>query len=503
MNAGEIHDQKSQIFPSRDYFSLVNPLLFSSFNYLHALFANTKQNAVLLMDREGTITAINEAFSNHFGYAWGDIVNKKINILFTEQDRLNGLPKKELDEVLSTGQSSDNNYLLNKNNAITWVSGESLLVTNSEGGISILKIIQNIHHQKLAEEAIVRLNEFNESILSSIEDAVIVLSDDMQILKANKAFDNLFKQDEIDISSLNFGDVIKPYDVNNELYNSIQTAINTKKGFLNKQIEIETAAREKKIFDVNCGLMEDNYHKNNVLIVIHDITIHKQMEREREDIIGFVAHELRNPLANVVICNELLSDSIQSNKIKEANDLLARSKNNIERLNKMITELYDAARVNSGNLQLDISTLNFEEMIKEAIETVEVLQPSYKIIVTGNGNIKVSGDRYRLIQVVTNYLSNGIKYSNGRTHVVLSMKHDENTVTVSVKDEGLGISKNQLPYIFERFFRAEKTKNLEGIGLGLYLCRQIIHAHKGHVWAESEEGKGSTFYFSIPINSPL
>ena len=68
-----------------------------------------------------------------------------------------------------------------------------------------------------------------------------------------------------------------------------------------------------------------------------------------------------------------------------------------------------------------------------------------------------------------------------------------------MKDEGLGISKNQLPYIFERFFRAEKTKNLEGIGLGLYLCRQIIHAHKGQVWAESEEGKGSTFHFSIPV----
>jgi signal transduction histidine kinase len=170
------------------------------------------------------------------------------------------------------------------------------------------------------------------------------------------------------------------------------------------------------------------------------------------------------------------------------------------RLNKMITELYDATRVYSGNLQLEISTFNFSEMISEAIETVEVLQPAYNIIVKGNGNINVRGDRYRLIQVVTNYLSNGIKYSNGRTDVILTITHDENTITVSVEDNGLGISKSQLPYIFERFFRAEKTKNLEGIGLGLYLCRQIISAHKGQVWAKSEEGKGSTFYFSIPIN---
>lgn len=82
---------------------------------------------------------------------------------------------------------------------------------------------------------------------------------------------------------------------------------------------------------------------------------------------------------------------------------------------------------------------------------------------------------------------------------MLSVFHDETTVTVSVKDEGLGIPENQLPYIFNRFFRTEKTRNLEGIGLGLYLCRQIIHAHNGKVWVESEEGKGSVFYFSIPV----
>ena len=78
------------------------------------------------------------------------------------------------------------------------------------------------------------------------------------------------------------------------------------------------------------------------------------------------------------------------------------------------------------------------------------------------------------------------------------MSCDEDNITVSVKDKGLGISPKQLPYIFDRFFRAEKTKNLEGIGLGLFLCRQIISAHRGKVWAKSEEGKGSVFYFSIP-----
>ena len=269
----------------------------------------------------------------------------------------------------------------------------------------------------------------------------------------------------------------------------------SQKGFSNIPIEIETASGEKRVFDVSCSSMQHTDREHNVLLVIHDITVHKQVEREREDVIGFVAHELRNPLANLVLCNEIMSEAIKENNQEEINDMLQRSKNNVSRLNKMIAELYDATRVNSGNLKLDISTFNFEDMIKEAIDTVEVLQPSYNIVVKGDGNIEVSGDRYRLIQVVTNYLSNGIKYSNGRTDVMLTIFHDDKTITVSVRDEGLGISPKQLPFIFERFFRAEKTKNLEGIGLGLYLCRQIIYAHNGKVWAESEEGKGSTFYF--------
>ena len=313
------------------------------------------------------------------------------------------------------------------------------------------------------------------------------------------AFNALFSFTGHGNEKINFADLIKPFDVFDEIQTNIQKTINTRKPFTNMPIEIGIASGEKRMFDVSCSYLEQVSSGNNILVVMHDITVHKRIEREREDVIGFVAHELRNPLANLVLCNEILNEAIKENNIDEALDMLKRSRNNVSRLNKMIAELYDATKINSGKLRLDVATFNFKEMIKEAINTVQVLQPSYNIIVQGDMDLEVSGDRYRLIQVVTNYLSNGIKYSNGKTDVLLSVFHDKTTVTVSVKDEGLGIPKNQLPYIFNRFFRSEKTRNLEGIGLGLYLCRQIIHAHNGKVWVESEEGKGSVFYFSIPL----
>jgi len=471
----------------------------SSFNYYEAILNNAIENTILLMDKEGIIITINKAFTSCFGYEESDLKNKHFSILFTEEDQLNNKPEEELEKVIATGQSSDNNYLVSKDKTITWVSGESLLIKNDDGEVEVLKLIQNIHKQKVATISLQQLNNFNENILSAIEDLVFVLDEEKNVIKANRAFNALFSFTGHGNEKINFADLIKPFDVFDEIQTNIQKTINTRKPFTNMPIEIGIASGEKRMFDVSCSYLEQVSSGNNILVVMHDITVHKRIEREREDVIGFVAHELRNPLANLVLCNEILNEAIKENNIDEALDMLKRSRNNVSRLNKMIAELYDATKINSGKLRLDVATFNFKEMIKEAINTVQVLQPSYNIIVQGDMDLEVSGDRYRLIQVVTNYLSNGIKYSNGKTDVLLSVFHDKTTVTVSVKDEGLGIPKNQLPYIFNRFFRSEKTRNLEGIGLGLYLCRQIIHAHNGKVWVESEEGKGSVFYFSIPL----
>ncbi len=467
----------------------------SSFDYFESLFKNSKQNTVVMMDEKGIITHINAAFTNGFGYTEKDIIGKHTSILFTEEDQSKKVAEIELGRVLATGQSADNNYLVHKNKTITWVSGESILVKNKNNEVNILKIIQDIHQQKTTENALRDLNAFNESILASIEDAVIVLNSELKIVKCNKAFHKIFAIDAC-TEMADFAKLIKPFDINDDLKNKLKNTFNNTTGFLNKAIEIKTSTAEKRVYDISCRLMEDN---SKVLLVAHDITVQRYSERQREDIIGFVAHELRNPLANIILCNTLMEETIKENNSEEIADLLLRSKNNVLRLNKMIADLYDATKVGSGNMQLETAEFNFEQMIKEAVATIETLQPDYKINILGHANIMVHGDRHRLIQVVTNYLSNGIKYSKGSSKVELTIKHDKKEVTVSVKDKGLGISKEQLPYVFDRFFRAEKTKNLEGVGLGLYLCRQIIKAHNGNVWVESEEEKGSTFYFSIPL----
>jgi len=450
----------------------------------------------MLLDKAGTVKEINEAFTNFFGFAEGDLIGKNFSILFTETDREAGLPEKEIETVLSHGQASDNNFLVGKDKNLTWVSGESILVEDPDGTTSILKIIQNINAQKTSENSIIRLNNFNESILRAIEDVVMVLNKKLNIIKVNAAFSKLFG--EAETKKVNFGDLVQSHGLSSELYDKVREVVNTKQSFFNHVLSLQTNSEEKKIFDISCRILEHPGTPELVLLVAHDITIQKQVEKEREDIIGFVAHELRNPLANIVLCNEMMTQLIADNEIGELGEYLERSKSNVLRLNKMIGELYDATKFNSGHFTIEKTTFDFEDMIEEALDTIEVLHPDYTIVVEGECTRPVYGDRYRLIQVVTNYLSNGIKYSNNNTNVLINIRQTEDSVIVSVKDEGLGISPKHLPHIFGRFFRAEKTKNLEGIGLGLYLCRRIIEAHGGKVWAESEEGKGSKFFFSIP-----
>jgi PAS domain S-box-containing protein len=479
---------------------MLEPKRFSSFDYLNALLKNAKQNAVLLVQTDGTISAINTAFTKNFGYQETDLIGQNLEILFTGEEHKKGLPKKELGQVQATGQADDKNYLVNKNKETTWVSGESVLVKNEKGEAIILKILQNIHQQKTNEISIRELNNFNENILATINDAVIVLDPQLHVIKVNSSFLKLTGKEHSEIAGLDFTEFIKQFDADHTLYKSLQEVITSENGFSNKQIDIEIPDGNKRTFEVTCTPLL-NLGQRHLLLVIHDITITKELEKEREDIIGFVTHELRNPLSTLSLSNEIMKEAAKENNISLINKILERFENNLERMNKMVAGLYESTKANSGNFLLEISEFNFGEMVKEAISTIAILQPSFHIITIGNGDFKVVADRYRLIQVVVNYLSNAIKYSNGNKEVVLSINRDNHSVTVCVKDHGMGISKEHLPYVFERFFRINKIRNIEGIGLGLYLCKQIIRSHKGQVWVESEENNGSAFYFSIPLTA--
>ena len=471
----------------------------SSLNYHRALFDKPKTNSVLLIDPNGIILETNRAFLMAFGYEREDLVGQHFSMLFSETDQKKELPARELRTVIDEGQSFDNNYLVNKNGNLTWVSGESVLITNDQDQPCILKIIQNIHKQKESEYSIIRLHNFNENILGSIEDAVLVLDPDLKILKANRSFTQIFNFSDQEVSKIDFKKFIQTFDINSELYDLIIGIIQTKLSISRIQLDLESGNAEKRTFDVSCSKLDEEGDQTKVLLIFHDITTQKHYEKQREDILNFVAHEFRNPLTNVILNIELLDQILQEKDVNECKDVIGRAKNNAQRLKRLINELYKSTKLISGNFDPESTSFEFEEMIDEAIQSARQLHPQYTILKNGDTGITLFADRDKLIQVMTNYLTNAIKYSDGKLQVEVTTELDGDSVVVSVKDYGRGIPAKDLPYIFTRFFRAEKTKNLEGLGLGLFLSRQIIDAHHGSTWVESQEGKGSCFFFSLPL----
>ena len=479
--------------------ALTTEMQFPGANYYRALFENPKKNSVLLISANGIILETNRAFLLSFGYEKEDVIGQNFSMLFSDSDQKKDLPAREINTVLDEGQSFDNNYLVNKNKTLTWVSGESVLLDNGPGNKYILKIIQNIHAQKESEYSIIRLNNFNENILGAIEDAVIVVDKELKILKANRSFTQIFNFPDDKIRDIDFRAFIKTFDLKSELLNLITHTLESRLNISKIQQDIDTRGSDTRTFDISCSMLDEEGEQSRILLIFHDVTDQKRFEKQREDILNFVAHEFRNPLTNVILNLQLLDEMAKERNLTELGTFIERARNNGQRLKKLINGLYKTTKLISGSIEPECTFFDFEEMIDEAIQSTSQVYFDRNIEKKGNANITLFADRDKLIQVVTNYLTNAIKYSDGNKDIEVELILQDDTVITVVKDKGKGIPSRDLPYIFNRFFRADKTKGVEGLGLGLFLSRQIVAAHEGHTWVESEEGKGSSFYFSLPV----
>lgn len=467
-------------------------------NLLFDALNNSKKNAALLMTTSGVILKTNGAFLNHFSYTPGQIVGKNARILFTEKDQIAGKPEEEIEEVLATGRSGDNNDLVCGNGKTVWVSGESVKFPCEEN-LYILKIIQDIHKHKEQQLLCLQLKNFNENILATIDDAVIVLNQEKKIIKHNSNYALMYHEIEPIIEYERLLSLIEKESVRRELNTKIERALTKQKSFRNFEIEVLTPQKKKRVFEITGKPLREESGDIDVLVVLHDVTLIREIQSDREDVLGLVAHELRNPMANLKLCNDILNNVLREENLENALRILEKSENNIHRLNTLVEDLYDATKIYGSNSNLTITSFDAKDMIKEAIETIEAQYPDFEIKTTDAANITLTGDRFKLIQVITNYLSNAIKYSGNSKTVYISVTLKDGAFQLSVRDNGVGIPEEQLPYLFTRFFRSDKTSSLKGLGLGLYLCKLIIESHHGLVWAQSEEGKGSVFYFQIPI----
>ena len=230
-----------------------------------------------------------------------------------------------------------------------------------------------------------------------------------------------------------------------------------------------------------------------------DIEDQKIKEERKDEFISIASHELKTPLTTVKGYLQLLELSLDVNN-EDANLYVKKASQSINRLNELISELLDVSKIRLGKLNYTMSTFNFNDMVDSTVENIQLTSPTHTIIKTGKVYGDVTGDKNRLEQVVINLLNNAIKYSPGASEVLINVEQENDKIKVSVKDTGIGMSKGSLNQIFEKYHRIEEhAQHFQGLGIGLYISYEIIQRHNGKLWVESELGKGSIFYFTLPL----
>jgi signal transduction histidine kinase len=234
-----------------------------------------------------------------------------------------------------------------------------------------------------------------------------------------------------------------------------------------------------------------------------DITERKLDELRKNDFIGMVSHELKTPLTSLNGYIQLLASKALKKGDAFAALALDKSALQVKKMTSMINGFLNVSRLQSGKIVLQKQSFRLDELIASTLEDINVTDKAHQLINLPSPAITVVADLDKIGNVLSNLISNAIKYSAIGTDITISAELVGQTVRVSIKDQGMGIQPDDLEHLFERYYRVENknTELISGFGIGLYLCAEIIHIHQGKIWAESEPGIGSTFYFSLPLGT--
>lgn len=228
-----------------------------------------------------------------------------------------------------------------------------------------------------------------------------------------------------------------------------------------------------------------------------NIDVQKTNEQRKDEFLAIASHELKTPLTSIKAFNQLMKRTVDPEKIR---GFVEKSSVNIFRLEQLIADLLDVTKINSGTMSYEKRAFPFKEIMETSLEAVQLESPNHQLMLEQDIDIPYHGDRVRIEQVLINFLTNAVKYSPDGGKVMVKGKIQSDNIVVSVQDFGIGIADFEKQRLFERYYRVDNEElRYEGLGLGLFICSEILKAHQGSFWLESELEQGSTFYFRLPL----
>jgi len=342
------------------------------------------------------------------------------------------------------------------------------------------------------------------TILRGMQDGLLVVDASLSVTLVNQAFRNLFSLPEI-LEGTPLRDVVRDATIDGLIADTLHTGKARQRELMLADPRTDSE-RDVEISAV--PIKDDADLTTGAVVLFHDITQLKQTDKVRRDFVANVSHELRTPLSILRGYIETLLESPETSR-DELLRILRVMKRHSNRLDLLAEDLLTLAQLESANPDLQLRNVDVSSFFEELIRDWEkkLANKRLKIIVDVPSDLTtIRADRIRLQEALYNLLDNAVKYSLEHGEITLMARRRDQQIVLSVSDNGIGISKDDLPRIFERFYRVDKARShdsVRGTGLGLAIAKHIAQLHGGHVEAESESGKGTTIRVILPVGGDI
>ena len=383
------------------------------------------------------------------------------------------------------------------------IAGDYSQVLDLQGSTEITNISNNLNDLseviRLTQENLEQESKRLHSILSYMTDGVLATNRRGQITMINdmaKKQLGVQKEDVLNKSILELLKIEDEYELRDLITQIPELMIDSQDvngEYLSLRVRFALVRRESGFI-------------SGLVAVLHDTTEQEKEERERRLFVSNVSHELRTPLTSVKSYLEALDEGALYDPV--APDFIKVSLDETNRMMRMVKDLLHLSRIDNATTQLDVELINFTAFITFILNRFDKMrgqdqEKKYELVRDYPINsVWIEIDTDKMTQVIDNILNNAIKYSPDGGKITVSMKTTDDQMILSIKDQGLGIPKQDLPKIFDRFYRVDRARSRAqgGTGLGLAIAKEIIKQHNGFIWAKSEYGKGSTFTIVLPYD---
>jgi len=507
------------------------------------LVDNISDYGLIFLDSKGRITSWNSGASLITGYEYKEILGANFAKIYSKQEIEEGVPAQHLRIATDSGKYMNEALRFRKDGTEYWATSVLACVRDEYGNVRGYSLVTRDDTAKKNADALFRESEERFRLMvESVEDyAVFMLDPDGRIATWNKGAER------------NKG--YKAHEIIGQHFSKFYPEVDVAAG--KPAFELEEAIRVGKFEDEGWRVRKDGtmFWANVVITVMRDksgkvvgfskvtrnLTERKRAEDElraayadlevrieartrelsaakakaeaavkaRDEFFSIASHELKTPLASLKLQSQIRKRNVQRGNLKDfapenLAELCADDERQVDRLSFLVNNLFDIAKLTKGSLDLALETFELDGLLREITKQMAptLTETDNSLTLKANGAVRVTWDRMRIGQVISNFLSNAGKYAPG-TPVQVSAINDGEKVFIRISDRGPGIQASDQSRVFLPFERVRTKGDIEGLGLGLYIAKQIVEAHQGSIEIESEVGKGATFVISLPVVAKL